>query len=64
VPIWRVKASNLHATYTAGVYVTDTAQEACEQARDDYRDSPLGRACKDVGAFRFYAVRAELKDGD
>jgi hypothetical protein len=64
VPIWRVKASNLYATYTAGVYVTDTAEEACEMARNDYRDSPLGRACKDVRAFRFYATRADLKDDD
>jgi hypothetical protein len=51
-----VKASSMSATYSAGVYCTDSDAEAIEQARENYRDSSLGRSLKDVGAFRFYVA--------
>lgn len=51
-----VRASNMSATYTAGVFCTETDSEAIEQARERYRDSSLGRQLKDVGAFRFYVA--------
>lgn len=50
----KVKASNLYATYNAGVYCTETDAEALDQARNNYRDSSLGRTLRDVGAFNFY----------
>lgn len=50
----RVKASNFHGTYNAGVYDTATDAEAIDQARQDYGRSGLGRTLKDVGAFRFF----------
>lgn len=51
-----VKASNMSATYNAGIYCTATDAEAIEQARENYRSSSLGRQLKDVGAFRFYVA--------
>jgi hypothetical protein len=60
--LWRVKAANMSATYTAGVYLADTAAEACELARDNYRDSALGRTLKDTGAFRFWAVPCRCEE--
>ncbi len=53
---YKVMASSMTATYTAGTFCADSAAEACEQARNNYRDSQLGRTLKDVGAFRFYTV--------
>lgn len=62
---YRVKASSMTATYTAGVFVADSAEDACEQARENYRRSDLGRTLRDVGAFRFYAQEARLaEEGD
>ena len=51
-----VKASSFSATYTAGIYCTESDAEAVEQARDAYRDSHMGRTMKDVGAFHFYVA--------
>lgn len=53
---YKVMASSMTATYTAGTFCADSAAEACEQARNNYRDSQLGRTLKDAGAFRFYTV--------
>lgn len=52
----RVKASNFHGTYNAGVFDTDSDAEAIDQAREEYGRSGLGRTLKDAGAFRFYVV--------
>lgn len=60
--LYRVKASSMVATYTAGTFVADSPAEACEMARDHYRDSDLGRTLKDVGAFRFYATECRCED--
>lgn len=49
-----VKASNMSATYTAGVFCTESDADAIQAARDSYATSPLGRQLKDLGAFRFY----------
>jgi hypothetical protein len=62
VKVYRVKASSMTATYTAGVYAANSPQEACEQAQEEYRRSDLGRTLRDVGAFRFYATEARLAD--
>jgi hypothetical protein len=51
-----VKASSMSATYTAGIYHTDSDAEAIEQARNAYRDSALGRTLRDAGGFRFYVA--------
>lgn len=51
---YRIRASSLTATYNAGTFTANSPQEACRMARDEYRDSPLGRQMRDVGAFRFY----------
>ena len=51
-----VKASSMSATYSAGIYCTESDAEAIEQAREHYADSPMGRQFKDVGAFRFYVA--------
>jgi len=51
-----VKASSLTATYNAGIHCTETDSEAIELAREQYRNSPLGRQLRDVGAFRFYVA--------
>lgn len=52
----KVRASSMSATYNAGVYCTESDAEAIEQAREHYADSPLGRALRDAGAFRFYVA--------
>ena len=53
---YKVMASSLGGTCTAGKYVAETAQEAIQQARAVYVKSPLGRRFKDVGGFQFYIV--------
>lgn len=52
----KVRASSMSATYNAGVFCTATDAEAIQQAREQYRDSTLGRSMKDVGAFHFYVA--------
>ena len=51
-----VRASSMSATYTAGVWCTESDAEAIEQAKEHYATSPLGRSMKDLGAFRFYVA--------
>lgn len=51
-----VKAANMSATYSAGVFCTDSDAEAIEQAREQYANGPVGRQLRDVGAFRFYVA--------
>lgn len=51
-----VKASSMSATYSAGVFCTESDAEAIEQAREEYMNSALGRQMRDVGAFRFYVA--------
>lgn len=50
----KVRAANMSATYTAGVFCTETDADAIRQAREQYATSPLGRQLRDVGAFRFF----------
>lgn len=61
--LYEIGASNLHGTYNAGRFVAETPEEAIEQARERYRLSGLGRALKDVAAFRFYVKGSERVDG-
>lgn len=51
-----VRASSLSATYNAGVFCTDSDEEAIRLARESYRTSSLGSTLKDVGAYRFYVA--------
>ena len=60
--VWRVTASSMFATYSAGVYTADTREDAIEQARDHYRQSRAGRAMNDVGAFTWTARPARLAE--
>lgn len=53
---FKVMASSMTGTYSAGRFVAESAEDACDQARADYRNSGTGRALKDAGAFRFYTV--------
>ena len=53
---YKVMCSSMIATYSAGRYIASSPEEACEMAREEYRNSSLGRQLKDVGAFRFYTV--------
>jgi len=53
---YKVMASSMTATYSAGRFFASSPREACQKAHDHYRDSQLGRMLKDVGAFRFYVV--------
>ena len=53
---YKVMAANLHATYRAGAFVAETANQACQMAREDYRISPGGRELEDADSFRFYTV--------
>ena len=53
---YKVMASNSHATYTAGRHCAASAADACDMAREAYRNSMGGRELKDVAAFRFYVV--------
>jgi len=55
---YKVMASSMDATYSAGRFCADTPEQAIEMARDGYRCSPLGRRMNDVGAYRFYTVNA------
>jgi hypothetical protein len=52
----KVRCSSMTATYDAGIFCTDNDAAAVEQAREKYAESSLGRALRDVGAFRFYVV--------
>jgi GTP cyclohydrolase III len=54
--VFKVMASNLHATYRASEYTAETPEEAIEQAREAYRNLETGRILKDVGSFRFFTV--------
>jgi hypothetical protein len=54
--VFKVMASNLHATYRAGECIAETSEEAIEKAREAYRNSQTGRILKDVGSFRFFTV--------
>lgn len=53
---YKVMASSMTATYTAGRWCAESPQQACEMARRDYQNSRLGMALKDAGGFRFYVV--------
>ena len=53
---FKVCASSMSATYNAGRYIAESAEEACDMAREKYRNSSLGRMARDVMAFRFYTV--------
>ena len=53
---YKVMASSMTATYRAGRFVADSAAEAIEMARENYRNSQAGRTMNDIGAFRFYVV--------
>lgn len=53
---YKVMASSMTATYSAGIFVANSKDEAIEAAKDNYRNSSLGRQLKDVGSFRFYTV--------
>jgi len=53
---YKIRASSMSASYNAGRYTAESPAEACEMARQHYADSALGRALRDVGAFRFYTV--------
>jgi hypothetical protein len=62
---YKVGASNMRATYNAGLWLAESEEAAIEMARDDYRNSPLGRDLKDVGSFRFYIVdKFDYEDDD
>ncbi len=54
-----IKASNMSATYTAGRFCANSAEEAKEMAREKYRNSILGRELKDTGAFRFWVAKPD-----
>lgn len=53
---FKVRASSMSASYNAGVHVAESPREACEKAREWYRNSSLGRQLRDVMAFDFYVV--------
>ena len=59
---YKVMASSMMATYSAGKSMAKSAQEAVEMARENYRRSELGRSMKDVGSFRFYTVAIESEE--
>ena len=61
---YKVMGSTMTATFTAGRYVAYSPSEACNMARENYRDSSLGRAMKDAGAFRFYVVEKFPNESD
>ncbi len=56
---FKVMASSMTATYSAGIFTAKSAADAIEMARENYQNSSLGRQLKDVGSFRFYTVSAE-----
>jgi hypothetical protein len=53
---YKVMASSMHGTYTAGRHVANSSQEACDMAQRAYRNSATGRGLQDAGAYRFYVV--------
>ena len=53
---YKIMASSMTGTYSAGRHCANSAAEACEMARIAYRDSILGRTQRDAGAYRFYTV--------
>ena len=53
---YKIMCSSMSATYSAGSFIASSQEEACQMARDEYRNSSLGRSLNDVGAFRFYTV--------
>lgn len=53
---YKVMASNMFATYKAGRYTADSAEDACTMAFLAYAVSVLGRELEDADAFRFYTV--------
>jgi hypothetical protein len=53
---YKVMASHFGGTYNAGRYVANSKQDAINQARDNYRNSSLGRTLKDCNSFTFYCV--------
>lgn len=59
---FKVMASSMRATYSAGTFCAKSAADAIEMARENYRNSSLGRQLKDVGSFRFYTVDADSDD--
>lgn len=62
---YKVRASNMSATYNAGRFIAESPAEACEMARASYANSSLGRTMRDVGAFRFFVVdRFPHEEGD
>lgn len=61
---FKVMASSMTATYCAGTFTAKSAADAIEMARENYRNSSLGRQLKDVGSFRFYTVAADSSDKD
>lgn len=52
---YKVMASSMSGTYSAGRFVAESDEHACELARNEYHKK-LGRALKDTGSFRFYTV--------
>ena len=54
---YKIMASSMTGTYTAGRHIANSPAEACEMARIAYRDSSLGRCLKDAGAYHFYVVQ-------
>lgn len=56
---FKVMASSMIATYSAGIFTAKSKADAIEMAREEYRTSALGRQLKDVGSFRFYTVDIE-----
>ncbi len=61
---FKVMASSMSATYTSGKFVAETADEAIQLAKENYRNGSLGKSLKDVGAFRFYVVDSYPYESD
>ncbi|MDO9528731.1 MAG: hypothetical protein Q7J27_06175 [Syntrophales bacterium] len=53
---YKVRASNMGATYNVGRFIAESPWQACERAREKYRNSDLGQALRDVNAFNFFTV--------
>ena len=54
--LYKVAASSMTGTYSAGTFAAESKAEAIEKARKNYRNSGIGRSLNDVGAFRFYVT--------
>lgn len=52
---YKVMASSFNGTYTAGRFIAESSEQACDLARQEYHRK-LGRSLHDTGAFRFYTV--------